>query len=1115
MLMRIQFRTASHRKTPHAWVLFLASFLIGTGAAVPRSQADDSLPPRIKLSDAPEEADDTELPASINQAAKQPAPIKQAANSQVAPEPAETVEPEDVPQRVIGNGFGTMGRASHLAAKTFGRNDSITPLEYMPYLLSDEHFIFADFRGFVTNRSQVGGNMGVGYRRLFDEWNAWGGASAWYDADQSTSKMFQQVGLSFEGLIQQFEVRSNVYLPFTSSTQTISNSISNASIVGNQLLYSRATNVGNALRGIDAEVGYSLPVLDRHVVRGYVGGYHFEGGPTGGVNGFKARVEGVINNTITAQALYTHDKLYGDNFMVGLSMQFPFGNDHPTTGWFRNTPSPFRFVERNYNVIVDQSQGNAVNQVAADPKTGNPYLVEQVYAPASGAVSATPNGTSANPFSSVAAAQAAGGNVIFVQSGSVLNQAITLAPGQHLIGQGNSVETLATTGGGSVRLPNLLQASLQATPVIQNVPGTAVTLASNTEVAGFNIIGSTGSGITGTGVSGVSLHDLTFSSIGGDAINLTNSSGSVTIRNTQITSAVGNGIVFNGGNPNITYDGAGATITAQGNGFVLENLTGGTIAINDLSLKNIGGTGLILDSVATDATFESLAVSQSGMNGPAGSAVSISGMTGVKSIFNTYNFLGNTTITSPNGAGFSVSGTDAIINVTNLNVTSSSSLPAISLANATSEITLERVTVNTKNAMGLSAEKVTELQVNAGSFTTVNAPAIDIESSAVNATLGSVSVNGGPYGIKLEASTGSFLIQGNQSLASGGTIQNTTTGILINSFGNTSVNWLDLVNNGVGIQSTGSTQLALYALRINGSTGYALDSLNDVTLSLENSILSGNGAVGGGTIRVQADTVTTYTTNFQSNTITDPNGTAIQIQTQANGAGATLSFQVYGNTISSSGSGASVIGTNWSGPLTAYVAGNTITATGPNMTAIALQDPSTSAIMTATINSNLIYFNTAAATSGTGIWVIDGQSGQKSTVTSTVTMQSNTMTFQGTEGTGLRFGLYGLTTDAITKNIIVDQAGGATGMLFDYVASNTIATLTTNGITLKAGDTLTHRGIIFTQVAPTFTLTNPTGTPAALTNFIYNLASPADALSIPAGTTVGGILINGTFMTPP
>ena len=1050
----------------------------------------------------------------------------------------QSSETEEMVSTTTGNSIGVFGRASHLAAKTFGRNVSITPIEAMPYLLTDEHFIFADVRGFVTNQSKAGGNFGLGYRRLLDDWNAWAGASVWYDADQSTGKMFQQFGLSFEGLIQRFEVRSNVYLP-VSASQSVSNSISNATIVGNQLFYSRSIDIGTALRGIDAEIGYSLPVLDRHVVRGFVGGYHFDGGSTSGVNGFKARVEGVINNTITAQVLYTHDKLYGDNFMVGLSLQFPFANNHPTAGWTRNTPSPFRFVERNYNVIVAQSQTDDNNQVAADPATGIAYVIDQVYSNPnnSGVGFRTPDGTSANPFSSISAAQAAGGNVFFVKSGSVLDQAITLNPGQHLFGQGNYAQTLATTGGGNVQIPNLLQAAGQQsgtgqTPIIQSATGTVVTVASNSEVAGFSIIGMNGNGITGNGVSGVSLHDLVFAANGGDAINLTNSSGNVAMSNIQVASASGNGIVFNGGNPNITYHGSGSTITAAENGFVLEKLTGGSIAIDKLSLTNIGGTGLLMSNVASNATIDSLSVSQSGSGTAGGPSVAISGLTGVTKTtngisttsYNTYNFTGTTNITAPVGTGFSTSGTDAKINIANLNVTSTSIQPAVSLVNAANAVTVGNLNVNTQNGMGLYASGVIALQVDGGSFTTANAPAINVQSSGFNARLGLVSVNSGPYGIQIDGSTGNFVIQGNGNYATGGTIQNTTVGgVLINGYGNTNFSYVDFTNNAVGIQSANTTSLSLSHMRMTGTTGYAIDSLNDGTVSLSNSILTGNGAIGGGTIRIQANTVGTYSSYIEANTITDPNGNAIQIETQSGAAGSPLTTQISGNVITGYGNGGSLAGVNWNGPVIATVSGNAFYAYGANVTAISLQGSSllpttvsttntTGANLLATVSGNSILFQNATATSGTGIYIGDGQSGQTSTGTSVLNVASNGLKFQGTGGIGMRFGFYENTNATITGTNMADLAGGATGMLFDYVAANSYFTINSNTINLLAGDTLTHRGIIFTQVAPKISLYAPSG---SATNWIRNTASLTDGFSMPKGTGIGGIIIDNVLLLAP
>jgi len=99
--------------------------------------------------------------------------------------------------------------------------------------------------------------------------------------------------------------------------------------------------------------------------------------------------------------------------------------------------------------------------------------------------------------------------------------------------------------------------------------------------------------------------------------------------------------------------------------------------------------------------------------------------------------------------------------------------------------------------------------------------------------------------------------------------------------------------------------------------------------------------------------------------------------------------------------------------------------------------------------------------------------------------------------TGLRFGLYATSTDSITGNTITDQAGGATGVLFDDVASYSQTLITGNTITAPLGRPATHRGIIFTQVEPNFTLYTPY---SSTSNVINNAASGAMAFSIPAGT---------------
>lgn len=1111
MLIISRFRSASSRVGMRLMRVILAMLFVGIGSLCLYAADDDEEdedapavpPPPGRVA---EEVDIFKQRArEMARKERQEAKTKKSKKTKTPPTVNNFFNMSPTPTQDTSDGFGMIGNGGYLAGKTFGRQGSISKLEAMPYILSDEHFIFSDIRGFISNYSYAGGNLGVGYRYLREDWNSWGGASVWYDADQTSSKLFQQVGLSFEGLIQQMELRSNVYLPVTSS-QTISNTISNASIVGNQLLFGRSIDQGTALKGFDGEIGYSHPIQERHVIRGFIGGYHFSDGPTGDVNGFKLRAEAVYNNGPSAQVLYTSDKLYGNNLMVGVTMQFPFGNNHPTSGWKRHTPSPFRYVERNYNVIVGHEKTNLGNQVATDAN-GDPYKVEYVYAPSGGGGSSsliTPDGTADRPFTSIADAQAAGGNLIIVKSGSVIDSSVTLTDGQKVFGEGNYSQLLGVQGGGTIQMQSLLAPAgggVSQSPIFTNSTGNAITMASNTEVAGFNISNS-GGGIVGNNLSNVTIHDVKFLGTGGDAIHLTNSSGNLYLNHIQINNANGNGIVIDQGTANVYFDGTGNTITTQGDGFVLSNLTDGSINLNNLAVSGNGGSGLKMSSVGTGVTVNNFSATQT-----FGPAVAITGTTGTvtnvngvaTNVYDTYNFTGLTSITSPRGTGFSVNGTDAVINVANLNVKSTASSPAVSLVNnSASAITINNIAIDTTNAKGIYALGLDLLTINGGTIKTVDATAVDILNSTINTKFNSISVDGGTVGISLVQSTGAFAVVGNGSYGTGGTIQNTNTGVLINNFGSTTLSWMNFTNNATGIQSNKSSSLTMAGLQIGQSTGYAIDSLDDSVLILNSSVLAGNGAIGGGSIRVQADATGTFSSNFTNNQITDSNGTAIQFLTQPSAAGASLATTIQSNTLVGYRGGSSIIGINWNGPASVNVSSNAISLYGSSMTGVQVLDTSTTDSLALLVAGNGIAF-AAGANSGTAVQV-------NAAGTSQVQTTQNQIDFKATGGIGLRYSLGGTTTNAIVGNIITDEAGGATGMLFDTVAANSRIQLDGNTINLLASDLTTHQGIIFTSVTPTIQFSGTTN------NLVYNASTPQTVFSIPVNAATGGFYINGSLV---
>lgn len=1043
--------------------------LVAVAQIVASPAAADDIKSALRAHLDEENSDDDE------EVSAEPDRFRRASRRQMAAESAPAPRPTT---SASSDGPGVIGQAGHLAFKTFGRNQSISPIEVMPYILTDEHFIFGDLRGFVSNGALFGGNVGLGYRHLREDLNAWGGASVWYDADGTTGKNYQQIGLSFEALIDRWELRSNVYLPVTAA-QTYSDSIGNARIAGHQLLFSRFIDQGTALRGVDVEAGYSLPVMERHRLRGFVGYYHFEGGPGGGVNGFKTRVEGVVNNSVTAQVLYTNDPLFGSNVMVGCQVQFPWGGRHPSSKWKQDAPSPFRFVERNYNVIVDRSEIIDANRVAFNPQTHASYNIEQV---ASGAAPGG-NGTFANPFQTVAAAQAAGGDVILVQGNSVLSTGVTLTAGQQLFGDG-SFQPLALDGGGTLLLPTQVAGGL--TPKFDGVTGAAVTMAANSTFAGFTIANNNGNAVVGSNVAGSIIRDVNFQNITGDAIRFTNSTGNFLLDNVTVNTATGSGISFIGGAPNLTLSGS---VTGTGSdGILLSNLSGGMVDIRGTTIQSTGGSGLRLNNVSADVTVDALSTSQT-----AGSAISLTGGTAA----DTYHFTGTTTINTPLGNGFNVNSTNAAVNVDNLIVNSTAAgTRAVSLTSSTGKITLSKLAVNATNgATGLYGRDLTSLLVSNGTLTTVGAGAVDVQNSTIKVDLAQVSVDGGPFGIRLVHNTGVFNLNGGNAFATGGTIKNTTTGVILDSTGTAAINWLDLTSNVAAIQTTGNNQLTFNALRISGTTGYALDSMNDAVLMFRNSALANNGTLGGGTIRAQASTVATYQWLVEGNAITDHNGTPILFQTQAAGNGASLATTVRQNTITADRAGATLVNVNWNGPLSAAVMGNMLNAGAANMTGIVLRDLSATDAVNARITGNAAVFG---GNTGTGVLV-------SASASSTLQVDNNLADFQGVGGTGLRFNLGGVSSAWIYSNTVTDEAGGATGMLFDAVAASSRLQIERNTINLLPTDLTMHRGIIFTTVAPTIQFAGD------FNNLVNNVNNTTTVFAIPVNSATGHIIINGSL----
>ncbi|MBS0263973.1 MAG: inverse autotransporter beta domain-containing protein, partial [Planctomycetes bacterium] len=167
-----------------------------------------------------------------------------------------------------GNGFGSLFRVGGSWGQGVPQDRSLYPIEAFPYILDEESLFYSDLRFFpaVNNLNYIsqttfGGNIGLGYRYYSDSYNRIFGGSLWYDADGTRSVYFQQLGFSLETLGENLDLRSNFYLPVGPLTQQTSLSYipGSAQFVGDNLAYNQMRTNAVAMKGLDAEAGYSVP----------------------------------------------------------------------------------------------------------------------------------------------------------------------------------------------------------------------------------------------------------------------------------------------------------------------------------------------------------------------------------------------------------------------------------------------------------------------------------------------------------------------------------------------------------------------------------------------------------------------------------------------------------------------------------------------------------------------------------------------------------------------------------------------------------------------------------------------------------------------------------------
>lgn len=721
----------------------------------------------------------------------------------------------------------------HYAGDGVPNPDSFTtfsmflPLDRLDTPDGNEDLWFFEPRFVLQNDGQVGGNLGLGYRFYDAHTDRVWGLNFWNDVDNTHRNFFYQTGVGFESLGDIFDFRANGYIPLGEKEKAYGHSpiASTRRFGGRFILFDRDRFEEQAMTGFDLEGGVRLPgtFAREHDIRAYAGYYRYDSDGAPEFDGVSGRIEGNVTPNLLLQLIVTDDDVFDTNVIFGVSWAFSGGSNHvaglPNSARERIAQP----VYRNYNVVVTERR--IYDPVpATDPVTNLPITVVHVDSSAA----AGGDGSFERPFNTLTQAsdpmQSEPRDIIFAHADSVFDgQAMTLQADQRFLGEGLE-HFVDTVEHGLISIPRATDGT--ALPIIRNAPAGmgAVNLASNTEVAGFQIQNSLGAGIYGAAVGGtVSIHDNTIAgSLRG--IDIRNSSGTFTIQSTPISNTTDDGILLTDNSSAANFNFVGPT-----------------------QIDGPGGVGVSIQGGSSSITFEELEITNRFT-----SAIGIGRSAG------TIAFTEPITIANPNGTldeAIGIANTSAEITFAGVTIDDTdrlaTGLPAVVFGNATGSLTFESLDITTNNGGGLMAINIATINVNDGVINAVGGPGVDVNGATdIDLTFESVSSSGSSIGISLINTGGSFLITGDGTTpGSGGTIQSTGIGVGMNTAENATFNFLDIQSATDGFFALNSNNIVL-----NGSTlaGSADDWLG---VSIYNNgegndgtpvILSGNTITGTG-----------------------------------------------------------------------------------------------------------------------------------------------------------------------------------------------------------------------------------------------------------------------------
>ena len=388
-----------------------------------------------------------------------------------------------------------------------GTDRSLLTTEFWaPLAQKSDRVLYGDIRLMGDNDENREGNLGLGYRQIHND--AVLGVHGWIDRRRTqNNSTFHQLTFGIERLGHVVDARANVYVPLNQSRNITTPNIGQASpyLAGTGIFYDTNGFISETPQyGLDGEVGYRIPVFQKHVdaIRVYGGGYHFFRDETQDVTGFRVRTEAQVNSAFSVGARFQHDDPRGSQGFLEATIKFPFGAKKLyQTDYLRARldESP----ERDIDIVTASKVDNGLGKQVINTTSGQAQRI--LYVDNTNAQAG--DGSKDNPFNALKAAEAAlkAHDILYVHRGTGtttgMDQGIVIDKANiQMIGSGSELSyngfTLLSAGLAPVITNSIIPANPNPSNSVDMFDSNGILVtADNISISGLEISNATRHGI--------------------------------------------------------------------------------------------------------------------------------------------------------------------------------------------------------------------------------------------------------------------------------------------------------------------------------------------------------------------------------------------------------------------------------------------------------------------------------------------------------------------------------------------------------------------------------------------------------------------------------------------